>query len=284
MHRSAHIPLRLLGWWHLLSFDAPTVALVWLSGFAWAARVKLPVWIPVVLFCGTWGVYLLDRILDAHAALKKSQSEKLQLRHQFHWRFKSILLPLGLSLVAFAFLLAVYEMPATARIRNSVLMLAALGYFWSVHAQAIGLSRIQFKGLKYCKEALVALIFTAACVLPVLARTQDFTFWIQQALLFALLAWLNCHAIDCWESQSPKGTRTVLLASLLLAVAALGAAFYMGHSDWRVAALDFTACASSLLIASLHFYRLKLTPLNLRIAADLVLLTPLLFLMRSALQ
>jgi len=55
----APVPLRL---WHLASLDAPTVAVVWTLGFAWAASVRLPPWIPVLLALATWAVYVADRL------------------------------------------------------------------------------------------------------------------------------------------------------------------------------------------------------------------------------
>lgn len=55
----------LLRYWHLSSLDAPTVAVVWSLGFAWAAGVRLPVWIPILLALVAWAVYIGDRLLDA---------------------------------------------------------------------------------------------------------------------------------------------------------------------------------------------------------------------------
>jgi hypothetical protein len=280
----------LLGWWHLLSLDAPTVAVVWLLAFAWTAGVTLPVWIPVVLACGTWGVYLLDRILDARSALKRNQWSLLRLRHMFHWRFHKVLLPLSIELIVGAFGLAMSAMPATARVRNSLLMAAALGYFSGVHAGSLGVKMGRYVWIKNLKEFFVGLIFTAACVLPTLARIHDGYAMILPVALFVALAWLNCHAIEVWESRTIDGIdsksaweeRAVWVGALLLASFALGGAIYILHFDERFSVLELTACASALLIATLHFYRQRFSQLVLRIAADLVLLTPLIFLLRRA--
>lgn len=56
--------------WHLSSLDAPTVAVVWSLGFGWAAGVRLPFWVPVLIALGTWAVYIGDRLLDARSALR----------------------------------------------------------------------------------------------------------------------------------------------------------------------------------------------------------------------
>src|ERR1035438_3302241 len=88
----APAPLRL---WHLISLDAPTVALVWSLSFAWAARVHLPRWIPILLAFGTWAVYVGDRLLDARSALRSGNLSPLRERHFFHWRRRRVLVPLA---------------------------------------------------------------------------------------------------------------------------------------------------------------------------------------------
>jgi hypothetical protein len=64
----------LLRLWHLMSLDAPTVAVIWSLSFAWAAGVHLPRWIPVLLALGTWAVYVGDRLLDTRSALRSGIS------------------------------------------------------------------------------------------------------------------------------------------------------------------------------------------------------------------
>ncbi len=65
---------RALHLWHLASLDAPTVAVVWTLAFAWAAGVHLDRWVLVLLASGTWTVYVGDRLLDAHRAIRVGQS------------------------------------------------------------------------------------------------------------------------------------------------------------------------------------------------------------------
>ena len=271
----------LLRWWHLSSLDAPTVALVWLLAFAWAARITLPIWIQLVLVCGTWGVYLLDRILDACSALQFNQASHLRQRHIFHWRFRNLLFPMAICLLAFAIALAITQMPVTARVRNTLLMAAAIFYFSVVHARAVGLASAKFAIFRNFKELFVALIFTAACTLPTFARVQSFTELIFPALLFAALAWLNCHAIELWESRTQLRNNSILIAAIVLALVATALAIYSAQVNQRFAALDFAVLYSALLFALLHICRRSFSTLTLRIAADLVLLAPLPLLFRS---
>jgi hypothetical protein len=202
----APVPLAL---WHLSSLDAPTVAVVWALAFAWAARVPLPAWTPVLLALVAWPVYIADRLLDVRAAFRTAQAHPLRLRHYFHWRHRRFFIPLAAVSACVAAWIILDYMPVAARERNSILVAAGLAYFSSVHAGR-SLSRF-LSGLLaplLTKETLVAVIFTAACALPTLGRgaasapahsaspmwSLGFTM-----VYFTLLAWLNCHSIERWE-------------------------------------------------------------------------------------
>lgn len=90
----APAPVRL---WHLLSLDAPTVAAAWSLGFAKAAGVRLPAWVPLLLALVTWVVYIGDRLLDARTALRTEQVHQLRQRHLFHWQHRRGIFPLALA-------------------------------------------------------------------------------------------------------------------------------------------------------------------------------------------
>src|SRR5271156_1049832 len=96
--------------WHLTSLDAPTVAVVWTLAFAWAARVHLPIWLPIVLALAAWSFYIGDRLLDARNA-----RTPLRERHHFHWRHRRIFLPLAVTSAILGMLLVLHSMPIPAR-------------------------------------------------------------------------------------------------------------------------------------------------------------------------
>lgn len=281
-----------LALWHLSSLDAPTVAVVWALAFAWAAHRTLPVWTPILLALVAWPVYIADRLLDVRSALRTAEPHPLRLRHHFHWRHRSLFIPCAaLSACAAAFIIATC-MPVAARERNSFLVAAGLAYFSGVHASRSFphfLSRLLRPLL--AKETLVAIIFTAACALPTLGRTAagsvHFALPLGRLMVavfyFALLASLNCHSIERWESDqnafdgnlsSRSGT---FAQGVGLAVAGLVLAGILS-SNHRIAFLVGSGAAAALLLALLDQFRGRLTPLALRVAADLVLLTPLPFL------
>ncbi len=296
-HRIAtHIPtegrrfdaLRPLRIWHLASLDAPTVAVVWSLAFAWAAGVRLPVWIPVLLALAAWVVYVFDRLLDARGALRTRNLKELRERHLFHHRHRRLLVPLAAAAACAAGCIVFTLLPVPARERDSVLGAAALAYFTGVHFSR-GPSFRCFAGRRlfavspvFKKEFLVGLLFTSACVLPAFSRASGqgkLAVWPLSAAagFFALLAWLNCHAIDRWESEASAGKSRILTLACILAISGLLVACILPP---RPAALVATGASSALLLALLDRFRGWLTPLALRAAADLVLLTPLALLAR----
>ncbi len=165
------------------------------------------------------------------------------------------------------------------------------------------------------KEFLVGVLFTAGCVLPAWRRphapaapgSSVWVFWIP-AIFFAALAWLNCSCIARWESTNqPPGSRnkSVILSepalrrarcvgvegpaccddrssrslqSIALALAAIGLVLCLlaaASAHPRPATLLAAGATSAMLLALLDRTRARMTPLALRAAADLVLLTPL---------
>ncbi|MGD0890119.1 MAG: hypothetical protein ABR923_01200 [Terracidiphilus sp.] len=299
----APAPLRL---WHLTSLDAPTVAVVWTLAFAWVAEVALPLWVPVLLALAAWAVYIGDRLLDARSALRAAHHRRLRLRHRFHWRHRRIFLPIAIAAAGSAAVIVFSFMPVAARERNSVLAAAALVYFTRVHSFApthsnpvhSSRNRTRFPSVLrvpfgtplvsriLSKEMLVGLLFTAACVLPAFTRSaqpsSNASLLILPAVFFALLAWLNCHAIEHWESRNHPAetprilpTTAIFAPALALSLAGMLIAAALAEPHPRSAALLAAGALSALLLAILDRRRSRLTPLALRTTADLVLLTPI---------
>ncbi|MGA8043345.1 MAG: hypothetical protein WCA37_11115 [Terracidiphilus sp.] len=271
----------LLRLWHLTSLDAPSVAVAWALAFAWAGGLVLPGWVPVMLALGTWAVYIGDRLLDARAALANGAEHRLRERHFFHWRHRRVMAPLAGLAGAAAAGMIVGLMPMAIRERNAVLGAAALAYFSGVHAPGLRWLRL------LPKELLVGALFTAGCALPTLTRMRlahvpmaAMGALLLVAGLYAALAWLNCHAIERWESRSVQRGQGVVMAGWALASVGLAAAAVMRVAEPRLAELMACAAGSGLLLCGLDRVRMRLSPVALRAAADLVLLTPLVCLLR----
>jgi hypothetical protein len=275
----APLPLRV---WHLTSLDAPTVAVVWALGFSWIVEVHLPCWLLFVLALVVWVIYVADRLLDAQAGELSGRLDRLRDRHRFHWAHRRILAPMAVVATACAAVMVLTLMPAVARERNTVLAAAALAYFTRVHstgglklgaARLLDLSAFQFP----LKELAVGLLFAAGCALPAWNRAGNDAWKVGlPVLFFAGLACLNCRAIECWEGRP----RSIRLCAGVLSVVGLILVVCLYPAQPRPAGLLLAGAASAMLIALLDWRRRKMTPLALRVAADLVLLTPLALLWR----
>jgi hypothetical protein len=263
----------ILRFWHLSSLDAPSVAFTWSLAFAWAARVRLPWWIPVLLPLTVWAVYVVDRLLDARAGLHASQLHHLRERHLFHWRNRRILTPLAIASALAAAWIIIALMPRTLREHDSLLAAASLLYFTRVHSKHRILPLLS-------KEFLVGVLFTLGCVLPAWSRAAFLhppQIWplLMTAILFMFLAWLNCHAIDRWESpDEPSTGLSIVTLGLSLAGASSLCSALMAASNPRCAILIACGAVAAILLALLDRHRLRFSPVSLRAAADFALLTP----------
>lgn len=276
-------PARALGLFHLLSLDAPTVAVVWSLAFAWAVRARLPEWLPVLVALVTWTVYVADRLLDARSAMRRGEPGRLRQRHLFHWRHRRAFVPFAAAAAGVAAWLALRFLPLAAWRRDSLLALAALLYLAAVHlGRRLPPSLAAPLSVRFpVKELFVGLLFTAGCVLAGWSRVHAppgiLSFPVGcQAAYFAALGCLNCRAIENWESS--MALAPLAPHALLLAGAGLPLATFLLSVQPRAAALILAGAVSALLLALLDNRRGRLTPLTLRVAADLVLLVPVLLL------
>jgi hypothetical protein len=271
----------LLRLWHLASLDAPTVAVVWSLAFARAASIHLPPWVPVLLAMGTWAVYIGDRLLDAGSAWRSGNLSRLRERHYFHWTHRRVLTPLAIAAAAASIAIIFFLMPPGIRERNAALAVATLAYFSGTHISVRAYRR--FPRL-FSKELLVGILFTAGCAFPTLSRLplagntgRSVPLFVAFGF-FALLAWVNCFAIDCWEAGISS---SIAIGACILASSGLVLAFlFSSTGKANIAPLFVQGSIGALFLALLDRVRDRMLPLTLRTAADLVLLTPLLFLAR----
>ena len=215
-------------------------------------------------------LYAVDRMLDARLGAMHLQEE----RHRFHGVNRSFFVfALACAVPVLIALLTHMETP----LLHAYLLLgvALAGYFALIHTPAFA-HRIP-------KEFAVGVIFIAAIFMPELLAGELHALW-PVALCFGGLCWLNCILIYQREHatllEAHWSTRFAIQhASLLLA--SLGAAgvllFFSGEATH---ALSLSVTLSALGMMALHRMQGRMGRLNLRIAADAALLTPLIFLLR----
>jgi len=292
--RRRHQLAGILRWWHLLSLDAPTIAALWSWTLARAVHIRLPLAAPMLLALGTWLMYVTDRVLDG---LRGNALGQLRERHFFYARHRlAVLITALFSGLALLWLVFTRMNPA-ARREDLVLFAAALIYFWLIHVWAPHSAESIERW--FPKEMAVAIVFAAAAAVPAWSRSTDCGTLLSPAVaLFALLCWLNCVAIEKWEkgeihphsgsAREPASIRPHLTTLwthnhlLLVSCAIAGLAgvavglSIMTAQPLTMTALYIASTISALLFAA--FDRSRLGALDLRIAADVALLTPILFL------
>jgi len=275
--RPTSIPATLAVYWHLLSLDAPTVAALWCWNFARVAHIRLPGLAPLQLAVGTWLVYVADRILDGLSAAKP---ERLRERHFFYSRHRTAFLMAG-AMVSPAFAWVVFtRMSPAVRLEDSAVFAVAALYFLLVHMHGHAAERW------LPKELAVGVLFAAATTVPAWARAATERFALVPVVaIFAILCWLNCVAIESWESP-PSNTShptTVWAAQHLqrLALATVALSLALAFASLQNSArfcLLLASAMSALLLFWLANRKRYLAPVQLRVAADAALLTPILFL------
>ena len=264
-----------LALWHLLSVDAPTVAALWTWFIARVSHTHLPVASTFAMAVAVWMLYAADRLLDTRDA--RFQNE-LEDRHYFHRAYQHAF-SVGIVVAALVLAALLPQLPA-ASIRLYLILGAFLfAYFVLIHSAAVP--------RRLPKELAVGIFFSAAIFIPTVSRQPELRMnLLPAAILFAALCSLNCLFIYKWEhplpSPSTHPATSAALGSLsrigtICAVAGLILAAADRHLPWQVPA----ACAlSAVLLLVLTRSRDRFTSLTLRAAADLCLLTPLLFWLR----
>jgi hypothetical protein len=255
----------LLAYWHLLSLDAATVAVVWCVAFARAAGVHLPATSPLALGAIAWILYVSDRLLD----VRRGEWLRLRERHWVHARHRRWLVA---PLVAAAFFLTwvvVRQMPAAVLRADCVLGCAALLYFARVH---LGPHFALPPLAAPWKELTVGTIFALAVAIPALACSLHPWALALPVAEFAALCFLNCLLIE--EAETSTDSQWTAAALVALALLCFLTLLLPGAERWLPPCIGGSAGGLRLLGS----YRRRLSPLNFRIAADAALLTPLLLL------
>ncbi len=296
-HGLRALPVRRLWvWWHLLSLDAPTVAVVWCLFFAAAFGLSLPPTALMTLALGTWCVYVADRLLDGW---RSTDVTGLRDRHWFYLRHRR---PFVVAWIAAAIPLAYlifFRVRAAVRTDDMVLCLIGAAYFLLIHNRP--------ENYRFSKEFFVGFLFSIATAVPTWTRLHQGRGLLLAAILtFGAVCWLNCVAIQTWEDAEAKrgaardrffqdrldkrsmqenaagrpaltdflGHRLTAFAITIGALAFSLACIPATRTVWPL----FAAVAvSSLLFLTLIRNTGRFSALSLRILADGALLTPLVF-------
>ncbi len=280
---------RAIEFWHLLSLDAPTVAMLWTWFLARTNHVPVPADAVLAMGIAVWMLYAADRLLDSRA-LSPARADtltghELEPRHYFHHTHqRSFRCGIAVAAIALALLLP-HLAPQSIRL-YLVLGMLLIGYFILIH---VNVPRTGAKFHRLPKELAVGVFFSAATFVPTVSREPSLRpALLPGAILFAVLCSLNCLFIYAWEHpvlarQNRAATHPATSISLRflprLAVIAAVSSFALALTDHPLPWPIPSACGlAAALLLLLQRYRHKFTPTTLRAAADICLLTPVLFL------
>lgn len=211
----------------------------------------------IVTALSIWIVYMLDRVLDARTNIDTPRHRFARRHSKAFWTAIGLAIPINLYL-AFT-LLRVSVLHAGFALAAVVLL-----YFFSIPVLPLGI-----------KELATASIFTLGVWIPIWGRREEiFVNWTQVAslaLVFLLLCWWNCVAIEIWERPLPTHRSILYAAAIGIAVCAT---FLISTSP----RLSRAELSSAILFLLLLRYDKHLAPNHRRLAVDACLLTPFLFL------
>ena len=175
-------------WPNVLSLDAPAVASLWQNLAAQDAGLSLSLASKLALPLSVWVIYLADRLMDS----LRGESANLPARHVFYRKYRVV--GICLLLLALAMLTgSLHFLPAVVLHNGLLVGVFVAAYLFMVHVLPQPVRRY------LPKELAVAVIFAAGTTLSVWSRMMNPWAMVFPALLFALLCWVNCSAIDVWE-------------------------------------------------------------------------------------
>jgi hypothetical protein len=245
-------------WPNLLSLDAPVVALLWQVLFVRCFHARLGTMPSILLALAVWLIYAADRMLDAW------RGGEHQPRHEFYRRYWRTVLPVWSAVLAVGAWMACTQLPSELLARGVLLAACAALYLAAVH---LAPGRWKSAGRK---EAAVAVLFALGATLAAWPEVET-AYDVVSILLFSYLCWMNCTAIEDWEHGREARAGIVVAAALVAVTAAI---LLREHRP----VLGCAETASALGLVALDRLRARISPEALRVLADAVLLTPILFL------
>ena len=272
-------PIPHLGAWpNLIGLDAPIVAVCWQAMFAKIEVVELPWFVSLILGLSTWCIYLADRITD----VIPNPQHIATSRHGFTLRHLRKLFCL-LIIISICNLFLITQYLPKNLILYGCATLALIGIYYL----------IRFTKLKNTitlipREVICGMLFALGCAIAPYA--YSITTWINTpelimlVILFGVVCSASCILISIWEKEADAAASDVsfvtthsrfipyLSSSLAWLAVTSGTLAYFFY--WQ--AFLAVALSAILLKLTLH-YQDRISPIHLRILADVVLMTPLLF-------
>ena len=242
-------------WWqwpNLLSLDAPVVAVLWQALLAQVTGTMLLPAGRLALGLTVWAIYLADRLLD----VRDGQLAPSTARHRFSRRHRGVMLFL-LSAVLAADAVTVMSLLREEVTRTGLVAAGGVAaYLLVLHGGR--------SGRWFPKEPLVAALFMAGVFLVAWTNARGpRTEMAGMSVAFFALVLANLQAV---ERAEPGRWYAVALGLMALGYAVPGGAWW-----WAMA-------ASAAALLAVHAVRRNVRGEARRLALDLALLAPVIFL------
>lgn len=264
-------------WPNLLGLDAPAVAVAWQWLFARVFGVNLPPIFHLILGLSVWCIYLADRLYDATRAPECGvQTDRLRFTKRHFAALSVVVLAAALSNL----FLIICQVPRPL-ITTGLITACLLGAYYLVRLK--GNARMPSA---IPREILCGMVFAIGCVIAphaFLSPDSDPGFLIA-AIFLGLVCSANCILISAWEkeediagndrSMATSHSRIIPhMGNALTGLAILAAAMaFVG--PWQI---HLAVCLSALALRMMLHFEDRLSQRTLRVLADAVLLSPLLF-------
>ncbi|MBK8093201.1 MAG: hypothetical protein IPK32_14745 [Verrucomicrobiaceae bacterium] len=257
-------------WLHVLSLEAPLVAVLWQMSLARQHGLALMPSLYQGLALAVWTVYLVDRTMDTSKAA-------FDVRHAFYQRFRSEITVMVLPLcVAGLVWLAFWRVPEDVMWQAVSIAVVTLFYF------LIFIVRIAPPLVP--KPHAAGLIFALGCTSSIrfFGMPETVAEPLLECVVIAFLFITNLTGIAAKnEEMTQAGTRRwrvlhpALLGCHVIILAALLVLIHLERCPAGLAATITTALCGLALLAVLHRYRAALSPAAYRVLADLAVIVPL---------
>lgn len=275
---------RIFVWLNLLCLDAPLVAVVWLAMFASTFGLRIPIESRITLFLTAWLIYLGDRLGDV---LTVESCDALSGRQAFCSRHRPAFLVAIVVIALGDGRLILSALDFRLRFAGAIIGIIAAAYLIVNHSLG------QLWRIIPLKELFIGFLFAAGTVIPVATKMTATTpvFYVT-TILFACLCTFNCVSIAAWDQALDEeqgkysiATRFDALRDTLQPLGlSLAAAAGICSIAFRAAAPAINCIALSCVFLVLLDVTKNRIPRDERTAlADLVLLTPIAFLIARSL-
>ena len=273
-----HQFFRLLLFIDALSLVAPLVAIVWQFSLSRDLESRLSPWEPLALGLAIWALYAADHVFDALRGDSSLREPGRKAFHRVHWQVMAVL---AICSGAGSLAITLSSLGDTIFVSGLAIGAFVLVYFVSVHSIPF-----RWRGF-WPREAAVALGFGLGTFMPLVpAGRLPSAALVAASIVFFLLCWLNCCAVETWEWQRSgcpyEGTphrSTQWIADHLsgLAIGVGTGALLIGLSLGRSSELGLAGFSSGAALCLVSQGQDLLSDSILGVSADLALCVPLLF-------